>query len=127
MDCVFCDRILGGDLIASNDLAVAFLDNYPLSKGHSLIVPRRHESDFLALSTDEHAAIWTLVLTVCRHLNANIAPDGFNIGINIGVAAGQTVFHAHVHVIPRRTGDVGDPRGGVRWIIPSRARYWDSE
>lgn len=127
MDCVFCDRLSGGDLVVANDLAIAFLDAFPLSVGHCLVVPRRHEADFLALTAAEHTAIWALVPAVLRYIEANSAPDGYNIGINIGEAAGQTVAHAHLHVIPRHRGDVADPRGGVRWIIPAKARYWETK
>jgi diadenosine tetraphosphate (Ap4A) HIT family hydrolase len=126
LGCVFCDRLNSGDLIGANDLAVAFLDVFPLSPGHSLIVPRRHEADFLALTRPEQAAVWDLLPIVRRHVEANEVPDGYNIGINVGEAAGQTVAHAHLHVIPRHHGDVPDPRGGVRWIIPGKAQYWET-
>lgn len=125
VECVFCDRLARGDLVAANERAVAFLDAFPLSEGHCLIVPRRHEADFLALPQDEQAAIWDLLPAVRRHIEAHAAPDGYNIGMNVGQAAGQTVAHAHLHVIPRHRGDVRDPRGGVRWVIPSRAQYWE--
>jgi diadenosine tetraphosphate (Ap4A) HIT family hydrolase len=122
---VFCNRLVSGELVAANDLAVAFLDAFPLSPGHCLVVPRRHESDFLALTPEEEAAVWALVPSVRRHIEADRTPDGYNIGINVGEAAGQTVAHAHLHVIPRYHGDVPDPRGGIRWIIPARAAYWE--
>ena len=126
LDCVFCDRITCGDLVALNDLAVAFHDAFPLSEKHCLVVSRRHKPDFLALTQEEQAAIWALVPVVRRHIEANGMPDGYNLGINVGAAAGQTVAHAHLHVIPRRLGDVPDPRGGIRSIIPARARYWET-
>jgi diadenosine tetraphosphate (Ap4A) HIT family hydrolase len=122
--CVFCHRLADGDEVAANDLAVALFDAYPISPGHCLIVPRRHESSFLALTTEEQAAIWALVPLVQRRVEADHVPDGYNLGINVGEAAGQTIAHAHLHVIPRYQGDVSDPRGGIRWIIPERARYW---
>ncbi len=124
--CVFCDRIERGAVLLSNDLAAAFLDGFPISQGHMLIVPRRHEADFLALSPEEQACIWAIVQPARVLIEANgQPPDGYNIGINIGEAAGQTVAHAHLHVIPRHRGDVADPRGGVRWVIPGKARYWE--
>jgi diadenosine tetraphosphate (Ap4A) HIT family hydrolase len=123
--CVFCNRIVRGELVADNNLAVAFLDAFPLNPGHCLIVPRRHESDFLALTPEELAAAWALVASVRQHIEADRTPDGYNIGINVGEAAGQTIAHAHLHIIPRYQGDVADARGGIRWIIPTRARYWD--
>ncbi|MGH7393587.1 MAG: HIT family protein [Candidatus Rokuibacteriota bacterium] len=124
--CVFCDRLASGELVAENDLAVAFADAFPLSLGHCLVVPRRHEADFLALTSQEQAAVWALVAPVRRSIEGDRVPDGYNIGINVGEAAGQTVVHAHLHVIPRYRGDVADPRGGIRWIIPARARYWEA-
>jgi diadenosine tetraphosphate (Ap4A) HIT family hydrolase len=120
-----CEHVTGSELVASNALAAAFVDGFPLTPGHTLIVPRRHESDFLALGPAEQAAIWALVPKVCLHIEAWGRPDGYNIGVNVGEAAGQTVGHAHLHVIPRYRGDVEDPRGGIRWIIPGRARYWE--
>lgn len=123
--CIFCLRPSAGPLVASNDLAVAFHDAFPLSRGHCLIVPRRHEPDFLALTPQEQAAIWALLPVVRASIDGRGAPDGYNIGINVREAAGQTVAHAHVHVIPRFNGDVPDARGGVRWVIPSKARYWN--
>ena len=125
MSCVFCSRLATGTLVAENSLAAAFADAFPVSPGHCLVVPRRHEPDFLALTAEEQTAIWNLVVPVSRHIAAGGMPDGFNLGVNVGEAAGQTVAHAHLHVIPRRLGDVDDPRGGVRWIIPAKARYWE--
>ena len=125
MTCAFCERIAKGELVAHNHLAVAFFDAYPVSPGHCLIIPRRHEADFLVLSAVEHAAIWALVPQVRAYIETSGKPDGYNIGVNAGDAAGQTIGHAHLHVIPRRRGDVGDPRGGIRWVIPARAAYWE--
>ena len=126
MNCVFCDRLTRGDLVAVNEHAAAFPDAFPLNDGHCLIVPRRHEADFLALTGEEQAAIWALIPAVRRHIEASGLPDGFNIGINVGEAAGQTVAHAHLHLIPRFRADVPDPRGGIRWIIPAKAQYWET-
>lgn len=126
MSCVFCDRIASGEVLLSNEHAAAFHDGYPLNPGHTLIVPRRHEADFLALSLEEQQAIWALV-SPARALfgSAGPTPDGYNVGINIGEAAGQTIAHAHLHLVPRYRGDVQDPRGGVRWVVPARAAYWE--
>ena len=110
--------------MAVNQHAVAFPDAFPLNEGHCLIVPRRHEADFLALTSEEQAAIWALVPAVRRLIEERGLPHGYNIGINIGAAAGQTIGHAHLHVIPRYHADVPDPRGGIRWVIPAKARYW---
>ena len=126
MACVFCERTSAGNLLSENELAVAFFDGFPLSPGHALIIPRRHEPDFLALSEVERSGVWALVTPVRRAIEKRFQPDGYNLGVNVGEAAGQTIAHAHLHVIPRYAGDVPDPRGGIRWIIPQRARYWDS-
>ncbi len=125
MACPFCDRIAAGDVVAGNALAVAFPDAFPLTPGHTLVVPRRHEPDFLALTPEEQRDILALAAGVAARLARERGPDGYNLGVNVGAAAGQTVAHAHLHVIPRYRGDVGDPRGGIRWIIPERARYWE--
>jgi diadenosine tetraphosphate (Ap4A) HIT family hydrolase len=124
VDCPFCRRLDRGDVVAGNGLAVVFPDASPLNPGHTLIVPRRHEPDFLALSPDERAAVFELLDVVRSEIERAHRPDGYNIGVNVGDAAGQTVGHAHLHVIPRYAGDVDDPRGGIRWILPARARYW---
>ena len=117
LTCPFCDRLQQGHLLASNDLAAAFLDAYPLNPGHALIVPRRHESDFFALSEVERRAMWLLVDEVRGAIQEEHQPDGYNIGANAGAAAGQTIEHAHIHVIPRYRGDVEDPRGGIRRVL----------
>lgn len=122
--CVFCNRIEAGDYHWSNNDAVAFSDGFPISTGHTLVVPREHEPDFFDLNPETRAAMWALIDEVRLNLIARFSPDGFNIGVNIGTPAGQTVGHAHIHLIPRYAGDVTDPRGGVRWVIAERAPYW---
>jgi diadenosine tetraphosphate (Ap4A) HIT family hydrolase len=124
MTCLFCDRLAAGGLLTENERAAAFPDAFPLSTGHTLIVPRRHEADFLALSFEEQVDVWRLVGPVKARIDLDLRPDGYNVGVNVGTAAGQTIAHAHLHVIPRYRGDVADPRGGIRWILPARAAYW---
>lgn len=124
-DFPFCRRLGGDAVIAANGLAAAFPDAYPVADGHALVVPRRHEGDYFALRPEERAAVWTLVDEVRALLQRRHGPDAFNVGVNAGAAAGQTVAHAHVHLIPRYEGDVDDPRGGVRHVIPSRAAWWE--
>jgi diadenosine tetraphosphate (Ap4A) HIT family hydrolase len=102
-----------------------FADAYPVSQGHTLVIPRKHVSSIYGLTTEEQSAIWSLVAEVRNRLLTGLKPDGFNIGVNDGLAPGQTVEHAHVHIIPRRKGDVADPRGGIRSIIDDKANYWD--
>lgn len=109
--------------VASNALAFAVRDRFPVSPGHTLIVPRRLVATWFEASREEHLAILDLVDAVKRSLDAELHPDGYNVGFNAGEAAGQTVMHLHVHVIPRYRGDVDDPRGGVRYVIPARANY----
>jgi diadenosine tetraphosphate (Ap4A) HIT family hydrolase len=92
-----------------------------------LVVPVRHVPDFFALSAEEQADVWRLMSEVRADLKRRFAPDGFNVGLNAEAAAGQTVDHAHVHVIPRFVGDVPDPRGGVRSVLPGAAAYWRDE
>jgi diadenosine tetraphosphate (Ap4A) HIT family hydrolase len=112
------------DWVASNDLAFAIRDRYPVSPGHSLVVTRRPVADWFDTTREERVAIFDLVDEVKRELDGRTPPpDGYNIGINCGVTAGQTVMHLHVHVIPRYRGDVPDPTGGVRHVIPGRGNY----
>ena len=122
--CPFCERIDRGGLLAESTLAVAFPDAYPLSPGHALVVPRRHEPDYFELTEPERRAMWSLVDQVRDAIRRDHQPHGFNVGINVGAAAGQTIDHAHIHVIPRYRGDVEDPRGGIRWVLPHKAPYW---
>jgi len=88
------------------------------------VIPRQHIASFFELSVVEQQELWALVAQIRAKLLEEYRPDGFNVGLNDGTAAGQTVRHAHIHVIPRYSGDVCDPRGGVRWIIPEKADYW---
>lgn len=122
--CPLCRRIALPGLLAENAYAVAFEDAFPLNPGHTLIVPRRHEAGLFDLSAQEQTAIWSLLPELRLRLDARHSPQGYNVGVNIGEVAGQTVGHAHVHLIPRYLSDVADPRGGVRWVIPERAAYW---
>lgn len=127
-DCPYCTRIVSRNgVVAENELAVALSDGYPVSVGHTLVVPRRHEADYFRLSEDEQVAILRLVREVQQHLQEDLRPSAFNVGVNAGPAAGQTIGHAHLHLIPRYVGDVPDPRGGVRWVIPAKARYWSTD
>jgi diadenosine tetraphosphate (Ap4A) HIT family hydrolase len=109
--------------VAANELAFAFRDRYPVSPGHTLVVTRRVVADWFAATDAERAALLALVDEVKRGLDRELEPDGYNVGFNAGEAAGQTVMHLHVHVIPRYRGDMPDPRGGVRHVIPSKGNY----
>jgi diadenosine tetraphosphate (Ap4A) HIT family hydrolase len=103
---------------------MAFADAFPVADGHTLVIPRKHVSTIYQLTIPEQSAIWELVSEVRERLLTGLKPDGFNIGFNDGLAAGQTVQHAHVHIIPRKRCDAPDPRGGIRWVIADNAPYW---
>ena len=124
--CIFCTRG-EAQAVHRHELALVLPDTYPLTKGHSLVVPRRHVASFFDLTVDERMAILELLDRAKADLDQQHAPDGYNIGINNGAAAGQTVMHVHMHVIPRYANDTSDPRGGVRWIFPDRAAYWKAK
>jgi len=109
--------------VASSDLAFAIRDGYPVSEGHTLVITRRVVPTWADATPDERIAVMELAEKVRCDLDAELQPDGFNIGVNVGEAAGQTVMHLHVHVIPRWFGDVENPRGGVRHVIPDKADY----
>ena len=125
--CPLCESASTRPILAANEWAVAFLDAFPVSPGHALIVSRRHVADLFELEAHEAAGLWALIDPVKAAITQAHSPDGYNIGVNVGPAAGQTVAHAHVHVIPRYAGDSPDPRGGIRWVIPARADYWSRE
>lgn len=104
---------------------MAVPDAYPVTEGHTLVVTRRQRTQPYELSETQQQGVWELVSEVRQRLLTELKPDGFNIGVNDGLAAGQTIMHAHVHVIPRWNGDVPDPRGGIRWVIADKAAYWN--
>jgi diadenosine tetraphosphate (Ap4A) HIT family hydrolase len=121
--CPFCN--LPGERIWKETWAsLAFIDGFPVAEGHTLIIPKRHVMVLHDLPPAELSDVWGLVAQMRQILLDSFKPDGFNIGVNEGPAAGQTVGHAHVHIIPRHDGDVADPRGGIRWVIPHKAKYW---
>jgi diadenosine tetraphosphate (Ap4A) HIT family hydrolase len=111
-------------VIDENATAMTIRDGYPVSPGHTLLIPKRHTGSFFDLSTQERDDLLALLDRAKQALDAELQPQGYNIGINDGAAAGQTVPHLHVHLIPRFEGDLPDPRGGVRWVIPAKAKYW---
>ena len=123
-ECIFC-TIPEDRIVLSSSLACVIEDGFPISPGHSLVIPRRHVRSLFELDEEERAALLMLLEQAKERVAASLRPDGYNIGINDGAAAGQTVMHLHVHLIPRYQGDVPDPRGGVRWIFPDKAAYWD--
>ena len=122
--CPFCD-LPRESVVAESRHALAIRDRYPVSRGHTLVIPRAHAETLFAQGAEIQADIWRLVARVRSELKSEFNPDGFNVGLNDGQAAGQTVRHAHVHLIPRFDKDVADPRGGIRWVVPEHAAYWD--
>ena len=122
-NCPFCKAESERDIIASSSLSVAFFDGFPVSPGHALIIPKRHVSSFFDLSKDEQQDLLNLTDRVKQIVEERYHPDGYNIGINVGEAAGQSIFHVHMHLIPRYHGDVPNPRGGVRGVIPTKQNY----
>ncbi len=122
LECPFCHperaRVLD-----ENELAMALADAFPVSPGHTLVIPRRHVCDFFALSSTELEAVFEMLFRMRSRLAAEHQPDGFNVGVNVGEAAGQTVMHAHVHLIPRFFGDATEPQGGVRNVIKGMGQY----
>jgi diadenosine tetraphosphate (Ap4A) HIT family hydrolase len=122
MSCIFCERE-GIKVELENNLALAFFDSYPVNEGHMLIIPKRHVADYFEATDEEILAINDLLHKAKKLLEDKFKPDGFNIGMNIGYDAGQTIFHLHVHLIPRYKGDVNDPRGGIRHLKEELVPY----
>ncbi|WP_449241061.1 HIT family protein [Desulfoscipio gibsoniae] len=120
--CIFCGKP-ETEIIAENKLALAFFDKYPVNKGHVLVVPKRHVETFFDANWQEIMDINKLIFEVKDILQIRFNPAGFNIGVNVGRSAGQTIFHLHYHIIPRYEGDVEDPRGGIRRIKKSIVPY----
>ena len=119
-DCPFCVK---PDAVIENELAFARYDGYPVSTGHCLIMPRRHVAEYFQATAEEKTAIWKLVDEMKVIIDRDFSPDGYNVGVNIGEAGGQSVPHIHIHMIPRYTGDMENPRGGVRGVIPHKQKY----
>jgi diadenosine tetraphosphate (Ap4A) HIT family hydrolase len=121
--CAFC-TLPDSRIVKSNQSGLLIRDGFPISLGHTLIIPKRHVSSFFEITSEERLALLTLLHEAKLMLDKECNPDGYNIGINDGVSAGQTILHLHIHLIPRYKGDLQDPRGGVRWVIPEKADYW---
>lgn len=122
-DCPFCNPDSERELILESASAYAIYDKFPVNNGHALIIPKRHRDDYFDLSFREQAACVFMLNKVKEIISDRFKPDGFNVGINVGEKAGQTVNHVHVHLIPRYDGDVEQPRGGVRGVIPDKQTY----
>jgi diadenosine tetraphosphate (Ap4A) HIT family hydrolase len=120
--CPFCSPV-ASEIVLENLLCYSRYDKYPVGKGHVLVVPFRHVANFFELTEAERKAAFELVWQAQAKLDRDLHPEGYNVGVNVGPAAGQTVMHVHIHLIPRYRGDVPDPRGGVRFVIPEKAKY----
>lgn len=119
-DCLFCDA---SKAVLRNEHAFVRFDDYPVNPGHCLIIPHRHFPSFFEATAEERAAIFSIIDEAKALVDAQFQPGGYNIGVNVGPIAGQSVPHLHVHLIPRYAGDVENPKGGVRGVIPSRQKY----
>ncbi len=123
MSCIFCEFYRVEKYIAQNDLAFAIFDNFPVNKGHVLIIPKRHFASYFDATHEELVALNNLIQDVKALIDMEYKPDGYNLGVNIGEVAGQTIFHLHIHLIPRYIGDVDNPRGGVRKLKKALVEY----
>jgi diadenosine tetraphosphate (Ap4A) HIT family hydrolase len=126
MTCPFC-ALPPERIVLSNLHGMVIRDAFPVSPGHTLVIPLRHVGSFFDIENAERYALMALLDEAKRQLDKEFKPVGYNIGINDGAAAGQTVPHLHIHLIPRYEGDREDPRGGVRWVIPEKADYWSKK
>ena len=123
MQCIFC-KVPLDRIIDQTDLSKVFRDAFPVTKLHTLVIPNRHVADYFELTDEEQADIQTLLQKHHELIKLeDTTVTGFNVGINVGASAGQTVFHVHIHLIPRRNGDVPNPQGGVRGVIPKKQAY----
>jgi len=120
--CIFCEKPESERLLTA-PLAFAIHDLFPVAPGHILLIPTRHTASWFDLTRDEHRDILDLLDRAKDYLDSRFSPRGYTIGINEGAAAGQTIFHVHLHLIPRHPGDVVDPKGGIRGVIPKKQRY----
>jgi diadenosine tetraphosphate (Ap4A) HIT family hydrolase len=119
--CLFCKDPRGVSL--ERELAYSARDTYAVSPGHTLVIPRRHVASFFDLTPEEVNACMKLITEERTLLDEEFKPDGYNIGVNVGAAAGQSILHVHIHIIPRYQGDVENPQGGVRHVIPKKGHY----
>ena len=122
-ECVFCDKFRSQKPVFENDLVYSCYDEFPVSKGHMLFIAKRHVKTFFDMTEKEQQSMFELVNQAKKYLDKKYNPDGYNIGFNCGEAAGQSIMHVHLHLIPRYIGDTKNPRGGVRGVISSKQNY----
>lgn len=120
--CPFC-HLEREQIIDCNDVGFVIRDGFPISPGHTLIISRRHVGSYFELYTEEREGLFRLLDRAKSTLDHELRPNAYNIGINDGLEAGQTIQHVHIHLIPRYQGDAADPRGGIRWVMPDKAKY----
>ena len=123
MSCLFCE-VPESEIIISHELCFARRDKFPVSPGHTLVIPRRHYESVFEATAEEFTAMWEVIGQVKELIENEFQPDGYNVGVNVGKAGGQSVFHVHMHIIPRYEGDVENPLGGVRGVLPFK-RKWE--
>ena len=122
--CPFCGKGIEGKILAEEGAVIAIRDKYPVTEFHTLILPKRHVSDYFDLTPEEREDAYRLLRSMRDAiLKEDPSVTGFNVGVNCGVSAGQTIMHVHIHLIPRRDGDILNPRGGVRGVIPAKMNY----
>lgn len=121
--CPFC-TMAANRIIDRNAIGLVVRDAYPVSSGHTLVIPERHFVSFFDATETERVGLMSLLVSAKVQIDAEFAPAGYNVGVNDGSSAGQTIPHLHIHLIPRFEGDTPDPRGGVRWVLPEKAKYW---
>ena len=128
VECYFCNSNQNNkSLIFEDDLTKVFRDNYPVSELHTLVTPKSHVPNIFDLDVESFKHLFMITkIEANKIVDLDKYVTGFNVGVNQGLSAGQTIMHAHIHIIPRRDGDVADPKGGVRWVLPDKADYWSA-
>lgn len=121
-ECIFC-RVNANKLILEGEMGYACWDSYPVNQGHALIIPYRHFANYFDINSQEQHELWDLVKSTKKVIDEKFSPDGYNVGINVGDRAGQSIPHLHIHLIPRYQGDMENPKGGVRGVIPEKQKY----
>ena len=120
MNCIFCEM---KEYVLENEYAYTIYDKYPVNEGHMLFIPKRHVKDFFDITKEERESLFELIDKAKEMIDIKLNPDGYNVGINCGKTAGQTVMHVHIHLIPRYIDDMKNPEGGVRGVIPDKMKY----
>lgn len=121
--CLFCDLNNSDKIVDENELCYAIFDSFAVSKGHTLIIPKRHVETYFDLTEQELNSMFILAQKMKKKIDEKYQPDGYNVGFNCGLAAGQSIMHCHMHIIPRYKGDVESPKGGIRGVIPGKQNY----